>query len=245
MPANTSPIFSASGKITSCILTTASADYNGQASANATLFSADTTNGSYIQRLRCKALGTNVASVLRVYVNNGFTPRASIMSAPTSPTGTASSSGGTLSSGNYFAKIHAVDAYGGVSSASAETSSVAVTGPTGSITWSWTAVTNAASYIVSVGIKTAEQVSSFTSVTNTYIQTDIGSPVTEANALSPINNYFIGEVSLPATTASATAATADIDYPLNVALGPGQSIVVGLGTTVAAGWVVTAIGGNY
>ena len=59
------------------------------------------------------------------------------------------------------------------------------------------------------------------------------------------NNSFFGQVSLPGTTASNTAATVEIDYPMNVALPPGFRIYVGLGTTVAAGWVCTAIGGKY
>lgn len=62
------------------------------------------------------------------------------------------------------------------------------------------------------------------------------------------NNSFIGEISLPATTASATAATPDIDYvfPLpGLALNPGFRIFVGLGTLVAGGWVVTPFGGKY
>lgn len=59
------------------------------------------------------------------------------------------------------------------------------------------------------------------------------------------NNTFYGEVSLPATTATATAATVDVDYPLNFALPPGYRLYVGLGTAVAAGWTVTTIGGVY
>lgn len=59
------------------------------------------------------------------------------------------------------------------------------------------------------------------------------------------NNSFYGEVSLPATTASTTSATVDIDYPMNFALPPGFRIYVGLGAAVAAGWTVTAIGGEY
>ena len=50
---------------------------------------------------------------------------------------------------------------------------------------------------------------------------------------------------LPATTASAVAATIDVDYPMNLALPPGYHILVGLGTTVAAGWTVTAVAGKY
>lgn len=59
------------------------------------------------------------------------------------------------------------------------------------------------------------------------------------------NNSFYGETSLPATTASNTAATVEIDYPMNFALPPGWRIYVGLATTVAAGWVCTPIAGEY
>lgn len=59
------------------------------------------------------------------------------------------------------------------------------------------------------------------------------------------NNSFYGQVSLPATTAINTASTVEIDYPMDIALNPGFRIYVGLGTTVAAGWVCVAIGGKY
>lgn len=59
------------------------------------------------------------------------------------------------------------------------------------------------------------------------------------------NNSFYGELSLPATTAINTAATIDIDYPMNVALPAGFRIYVGVATTVAAGWVVTPVAGDY
>ena len=59
------------------------------------------------------------------------------------------------------------------------------------------------------------------------------------------NNTFFGQISLPATTAINTAATVEIDYPMGFALNPGFRIYVGLGTTVAASWICTAIGGKY
>lgn len=59
------------------------------------------------------------------------------------------------------------------------------------------------------------------------------------------NNVFYGEISLPATTAIATAATVEIDYAMNFALPAGFRIYVGLGTAVAAGWVCTPIAGEY
>lgn len=141
---NNNPIFSRAGDVSSDsstgmanTLTTAAADYTGISANNKLVFTADSTNGGFIQRIRLKAIGTNVASVARVYINNGST--------------------------------------------------------------------------------------------NT----------------TATNNSFYGEISLPATTATATTSTIDIDYPMNFALNPGFRIYVGLGTTVAAGWVVSAIGGKY
>lgn len=145
MAANTAPIYSIRGDSSvnnattmPSTFTTAAADYTGATATNNKLvFTADATNGGFLQRLRFKALGTNTASVARVFINNG------------------------------------------------------------------SANTTAA------------------------------------------NNAFYGEISLPATTAIATAATVEIDYPMNFALKPGFTIYVGLGTTVAAGWVCTAVGGQY
>lgn len=59
------------------------------------------------------------------------------------------------------------------------------------------------------------------------------------------NNVLFGQVSLPGTTAINTAATVEIDYPMNVALPAGFRIYVGLGTTVSAGWICAAVGGAY
>lgn len=145
MTANTQPIYSIKGDVSSDsatamapTFTTAAADYTGAtATHNKIVFTADSTNGGFIQRLRFKAIGTNTASVARIFLNNG------------------------------------------------------------------SANTTAA------------------------------------------NNSFYGEISLPATTAIATAATVEIDYIMNFALNPGFRIVVGLGTTVAAGWVCTPVGGEY
>jgi hypothetical protein len=62
---------------------------------------------------------------------------------------------------------------------------------------------------------------------------------------SAANNSLYGEVTLPATTAIATASTVDIDYSMNFALDPGFRIYFGLGTAVAGGWNCIAIGGRY
>lgn len=247
MPANTSPIYSAYGDIQGGdLLTTAAADYTGQGALNAVVFHASDTNGGYVQRIRFKAIGTNVATVARIYFNNGQSRFVGQAAAPSgTPTGTPSTTGGTLRAGNYFAKIVAVDQYGGKSAASTETAQVTTTGSTGSITWNWTASTGAASYLVYVGPLTNSQLTYFTSTTNSYTQTTaIGTRDNLSTSINS-NNSLIGELSLPATTASASAATVDIDYPLNFALPPGGRILVGLGTTVAAGWIVTCVGGEY
>lgn len=144
MAANSLPIFSRIGDVStngttgmSQLITAAANDYTGAGANNVLVWTADSTNGGYISRLRLKAGGTNVASVLRVFINNG----------------------------------------------SANTSAS--------------------------------------------------------------NNAFYDELSLPATTAIATASTATLDLTMNFALNPGFRIYVGLGTAVSAGWVVTAIGGKY
>jgi len=145
--ANNNPIYSRLGQTSSDGATamaptvlTATGDYTGVSANHQLVFTADATNGGIIKSLRFKAKGTNIASVARIYINNG------------------------------------------------------------------SANTTAA------------------------------------------NNSFFGEMSLPATTAINTAATIDLDYnfPNNgTALDPGFCIYVGVATTVAAGWVVTPIGGKY
>lgn len=247
MAGNAAPIYSRVADIQGGdVITTASADYTGQGILNASVFTADATNGGFVQRLRFKALGTNVATVARIYINNGQGRLVSSVSAVSgTPTGTPSSSGGTLQTGTYFAKIVAVDQYGIPTAASTETASVSVTGPTGSISWAWTAVTGAVSYRVYVGPVTGGQVSYFTSSTNSFTQTTAVGVRDNLSTGVNNNNSFYGEVSLPATTATNTAATTDIDYPMNLALPPSYRIIVGNATTVAAGWQVMAIGGAY
>jgi hypothetical protein len=141
MAVNTTPIFSKVGDIQWIALTTAQTNMDG---TNATLlFTADATNGGRVERIQAKALGTNVASVLRIFINNGST------------SGTAA------------------------------------------------------------------------------------------------NNTLVAEITLPATTASAVASNLpqvfpnanDVVFP--IVLPPGYRLYAALGTTVAAGWQVTALGGKY
>src|SRR3972149_272753 len=80
MAANTSPIYTLLADIQ-----WGSADGNGGAAgplktANTakdgtgtvlTVFTADATNGGYVQKIRFRAAGTNAATVGRVFINNG------------------------------------------------------------------------------------------------------------------------------------------------------------------------------
>lgn len=136
--ANTSPIFSSAGDVqwgTSAI-TTANTAKDGTGTV-LTTFTSDATNGGFVQRIRFRAAGTNIATVARVFINNGST-----------------------------------------------------------------------------------------------------------NA-TPANNILWDEITLAATTLSETSALPTYELPLNFALPAGYKLNVTLGTTVAAGYYVTVIGGKY
>lgn len=147
MTPNTAPIYAISGDVSSNngttmapTLTTAAADYTGASANNQLVFTANATDGGIVRGLFFAPLGTNTASVARIYFNNG------------------------------------------------------------------SANTTAA------------------------------------------NNSYIGAFSLPATTQTSVAAEPYFFFPFpngGVALQPGFRIFVGLGTTVAAGWRVTPVGGQY
>lgn len=256
MAGNQAPIYSRVGDIEgSAILTTAAADYIGTNINNTIVYQADPTNGGFIQRLRFKALGTNVATVARIYLNEGYPALTSTLATPGTPAATVNNGAGSgsLLPGTFYTVVQAIDQFGIPSPVSAE-STVATTGSsTANIVYTWTGVNGANTYRLFVGPSAGgEQIYFQTSGnTNTYTITSVTPNFltnlpAQGNPKDFVNlNFFYGEVSLPATTATATAATTDIDYPMNIALPPGYHILVGLGTTVAAGWTVTAIGGAY
>ena len=124
MSANANPMFTRVGSVQGGVtLTTAAADYTGQGTLNSLVFQADPSNGSFVQKLRFKSLGTNVASVARIHLNMGTLNLASPLAAVSgTPTGTPNAGAGNLAVGNYLAKIQAVDQWGGGSVMSNETS---------------------------------------------------------------------------------------------------------------------------
>lgn len=141
MAANTTPIFSTKGSIqwNPAILTAANVakDGTGTVATVATGNAAGNAAGNLIQKLVARALGTNVATVLRVFINNG-----------------------------------------------------------------------------------------------------------SANTTA-LNNSLIAELTLPATTLSEVAALPDYVVPLDLILPAGYKINCTIGTAVAAGFALTALGGEY
>lgn len=69
MPANTTPIFPLTQKVSWGTISAANTAKDGTGTAT-TLFTAG-TNGARIDQIKVRALGTNVATVLRLFVNNG------------------------------------------------------------------------------------------------------------------------------------------------------------------------------
>jgi hypothetical protein len=136
MSLNTSPIFSAAPVIGWATITAANTATDGTGTV-ATIFTADATNGGRVERIKVRALGTNVATVIRFFINNGST-----------------------------------------------------------------------------------------------------------NATAANNTLFY-EATIAATTGSQTSALADNEFILGLALPAGYKIIATIGTAVAAGLAVTAVGGKY
>ncbi len=137
MPANSAPIFSKVAHVEWANGITAANTAKDGTGTVETVFTADATNGSYLQKLVVRPRGSNVASVLRVFLNNG------------------------------------------------------------------------------------------------------------ASNATAANNALIAEIGLPATTNSEVVMIIGNELPLNLPVPPGYRVHVTLGTAVAGGYAVTAIGGDY
>lgn len=135
MPANTTPIFPKTPKLSWGNILTANTAVDGTGTVVA-VFTAG-ANGSRLDTIKCRSLGTNVATVIRVFLNNGLT-----------------------------------------------------------------------------------------------------------NATAANNTLYM-ETTLPATTLSQVAALADIEIVMDLVLPAGYVVNITIGTTVAAGYQVAAVGGDY
>ena len=72
-----------------------------------------------------------------------------------------------------------------------------------------------------------------------YTSDTTGDPATAAN------NGMLEEWNLPATTLSETAVTQTVDVPINIGIPAGYRVFACVATTVAAGWEVYAIAGDF
>ena len=262
---NITPVYSRVGDIQSGVSISgamAAAHYNGTDANCAVIFVADNVNGGYVQRIRLKAMGSTAATVARFWINNGSGRFPSTATASLgTPTGVAGSSAG-VANGTYFVKIQAIDPFGQPSALSNESSGVTVTtsaAGTNNITWAWTGIGNTVSYKIWVGLGAGAEEGYFTSTTNNFSMSSytVGPGATSNtwnNAFNPAvtqlslyNNMFYGEVSLPTIAYSATSSSAEVDYPMNLALPPGYRLIAGLQTAPggANSWNFTAIGGKY
>jgi hypothetical protein len=80
MPANNQPIFTRTPDVqwTASAMTVANTTTDLTSGTIYLAFSADSTNGGYVQRIRFRTLGSNTnATVARVWVNNGLTTSTS------------------------------------------------------------------------------------------------------------------------------------------------------------------------
>ena len=106
---------------------------------------------------------------------------------------------------------------------------------TGTVLTVWTSGTNG-SYIQRVRFRP-----SGTSV-QTVARLFINNGSTNATAA---NNILFDEITLSAITLSETQAQPSFEIPMNFALPAGYVLNITIGTTVAAGWYVSVVGGDY
>jgi hypothetical protein len=75
MPANIQPIYTRVPDIqwSTSALTVANTSVDLTGGTSYLVFTSDATNGGFVQRIRFRALGTNSATVARIFINNGAT----------------------------------------------------------------------------------------------------------------------------------------------------------------------------
>lgn len=197
-----------------------------------------TTNSNIIAKLGRFASG--VISNGMLTANQGFTSNTSATingdliltrkGTPGAPTGTFSSSGGSLSAGTYYAKLTSVDDSGYTTEAGTESSGVTATGSSGKIVWTWTAVSGTSSYRIYVGTSSGGESSYFATSANSYTQTTS----TGTTGTPPTTNET-GSIVLPTTTTGCLQAISGL------VIGTGSSCGAGAGTVTSVGMTVPNI----
>lgn len=75
MPANVQPIYTKAPDVQwqSTTITAANTTTDLTSGTIYLIFTADSINGGFVQRIRFRSLGTNVVTVARIWINNGLT----------------------------------------------------------------------------------------------------------------------------------------------------------------------------
>ena len=123
-------------------------------------------------------------------------------------------------------------------SVSANTANTTVDSTTGASYQCFSADTTQGGYVQRIRFRTLG-----TNLAATVARVFINNGGTTATAS---NNTLWDEITLPATSVTQTAAQANYELPLNMALPPNYRLFITLGTAPnAAGWIATVIGGKY
>ncbi|MDR3502861.1 MAG: hypothetical protein P4L79_09785 [Legionella sp.] len=273
MSGNISPIFSRVGDIQGSVLlqnpvNTTGTGYTGADANTVEIYSSDAVNGGFVQRIRIKAMQTQPANVVRFWLAQPYGHLTTTTTAPQTPTATISTSAGTMTPGLYYMKVQAIDALGQPGAFSTEISNT-VPASGNNIVWGWStpatgpAAQGISNYRLAIGMASGQEqfiiantgpVLNYTQNTSFWTGlsgNQVGSFQLTGNTTASfttsltLNTTLIGEISIPAITLSASAATADFDYPINIAVPPGYRIIAGLGTVSANGLFCTAIAGKY
>ena len=105
----------------------------------------------YLQRVSGNVGLSNISPAYRFDASGairGYGLLSSQVPSPSAPSGTPSTTGGTLAAATYYFKIVAIDGQGNSTAASAESTGVTTTGTTSSIALTWTRIAGVASYQV-------------------------------------------------------------------------------------------------
>ena len=102
-------------------------------------------DGTNFQMQSQPGTGVGTGDVQNIYNKTAYGLTVSPLSAPT-PTGAGSSSGGSITTGTFYAKVTAVNAQGESLPGTQSAGVTFASGTANSIVWSWTAVTGATSY---------------------------------------------------------------------------------------------------
>lgn len=94
-------------------------------------------------------------------------------------------------------------------------------------------------YVQKLRLRAAPQVTTTATVLRLWVNVGTGSTTNSSNS------SIIDEISLPATTGTSNAATANYEIPLNFPLPAGYKLYATLGSCTNNGWMATCFGGKY